>query len=354
LQAPCGSDVFSYSMRAKPSTRFHVSRGSFYGEDYGPGDTLGVLLFLPPLDKDEKQDLEDRKWHPGERYRQFTYSRPVAQRPPYANSELPPLPVLAGSELVYFKNGKCLGPAFQKLYLGKYYPAISTYMGGKVMVNLGPTFKYPPPETWHENTPIRPITDLEFTLPTQPAKPEEVETAAATSETTAPPAENEPAGGSAAATDKKEASPIVDQPAAEESTAEEPTTEEPTTEEPTTEESESKDPESKDPAATTAKEDQPAAEQPGAERTNGDPTPETSKTDSEPLPTRNDIPSVVEDSQDFVMESVEKNPADQLPTSETEAPKPEATVANAQHSATPPVSQMEAATIASEKDTPAA
>ncbi|KAJ2611442.1 transcription factor, contains a PHD finger motif [Coemansia sp. RSA 1365] len=165
LHAPCGYDVFSYSVRAKPNTRFHAAIGSPYGEEYGPGDTLGVLIYLPQLDKDEKQDLIDRKWKPEEDYLQFTYSRPDSQRPVYADSELPPLPVLANSELVYFKNGKCLGPAFQKLYLGKYYPAISSYMGGKVKVNLGPDFKYPPPSVWHDNTPIRPVTDLEFTEP---------------------------------------------------------------------------------------------------------------------------------------------------------------------------------------------
>ncbi|KAJ2157762.1 transcription factor, contains a PHD finger motif [Coemansia sp. RSA 552] len=173
LQAPCGFDVFSYSVRAKPATRFHAAIGSPYGEDYGPGDTLGMLIYLPTLDSDEKQDLADRKWRPGERYRQFTYSRPDSQRPSYADSELPPLPVLANSELVYFKNGKCLGPAFQQLYLGKYYPAISSYMGGKVRVNLGPDFKYPPPAVWHNDMPIRPISDLEFTLPE--VKPEEAE-----------------------------------------------------------------------------------------------------------------------------------------------------------------------------------
>ncbi|KAJ2492577.1 transcription factor, contains a PHD finger motif [Coemansia sp. RSA 2050] len=165
LQAPCGFDVFSYSVRAKPSTRFHAAIGSPYGEEYAPGDTLGVLIYLPALDDDETQDLADRKWQPGERYRQFTYSRPETQRPYNADTELPPLPVLAGSELVYFKNGKCLGPAFQKLYLGKYYPAISSYMGGKAKVNLGPTFKYPPPSTWHKDMAVRPISDLEFTLP---------------------------------------------------------------------------------------------------------------------------------------------------------------------------------------------
>ncbi|KAJ1941005.1 transcription factor, contains a PHD finger motif [Linderina macrospora] len=164
LQAPCGFDVFSYSVRAKPSTRFHAAIGSPYGEEYAPGDTLGVLIYLPQLDRDERQDLDDRKWKLGERYRQWAYSRPEWQRP-RGDMDLPPLPVLNGSELVYFKNGQCLGPAFQKLYLGKYYPAISSYMGGKVKVNMGPTFKFPPPATWHRDTPIRPITDLEYTLP---------------------------------------------------------------------------------------------------------------------------------------------------------------------------------------------
>ncbi|KAJ2384272.1 transcription factor, contains a PHD finger motif, partial [Coemansia sp. RSA 2603] len=66
LNATCGYDVFSYSVRAKPSTRFHAAIGSPYGEEYGPGDTLGLLIYLPTLDDDEKQDLADRKWHPGE------------------------------------------------------------------------------------------------------------------------------------------------------------------------------------------------------------------------------------------------------------------------------------------------
>ncbi|KAJ2769141.1 transcription factor, contains a PHD finger motif [Coemansia nantahalensis] len=168
LQANCGYDVFSYSYRAKPCTRFHAAIGSPYGEDYGPGDTIGMLIYLPELDSDELLDLADRKWRPSERYRQFTYTRPESQRPMYADG-IPPLPVLAGSELVYFKNGKCLGPAFQKLYLGKYHPAISSYMGGKVRVNFGPDFAFPPPATWTDGTPIRPVSDLEVAAPKPPA-----------------------------------------------------------------------------------------------------------------------------------------------------------------------------------------
>ncbi|KAJ2767677.1 transcription factor, contains a PHD finger motif, partial [Coemansia nantahalensis] len=151
-----------------PCTRFHAAIGSPYGEDYGPGDTIGMLIYLPELDSDELLDLADRKWRPSERYRQFTYTRPESQRPMYADG-IPPLPVLAGSELVYFKNGKCLGPAFQKLYLGKYHPAISSYMGGKVRVNFGPDFAFPPPATWTDGTPIRPVSDLEVAAPKPPA-----------------------------------------------------------------------------------------------------------------------------------------------------------------------------------------
>ncbi|KAJ2719198.1 transcription factor, contains a PHD finger motif [Coemansia sp. Benny D115] len=216
LHAPCGYDVFSYSVRAKPPTRFHVAIGSPYGEEYGPGDTLGVLIYLPPLDSDEKQDLADRKWHPGERYRQFTYSRPESQRPFHADRELPPLPVLTGSELVYFKNGKCLGPAFQKLYLGKYYPAISSYMGGKVKVNLGPTFKYPPPATWQDNTPIRAITELEYTLSQDAAPSAENNTADSAA------ADNVAAASKAAADDTLASPQTAPAPAAEPGTKEEP------------------------------------------------------------------------------------------------------------------------------------
>ncbi|KAJ2659062.1 transcription factor, contains a PHD finger motif [Coemansia sp. RSA 1200] len=341
LQAPCGCDVFSYSMRAKPSTRFHAARGSFYGEDYEPGDTLGVLIYLPPLDADERQDLNDRKWHPAERYRQFTYSRPAAQRPPYANSELPPLPVLAGSELVYFKNGKCLGPAFQKLYLGKYYPAISAYMGGKVKVNLGPNFKYPPPATWHENTPIRPITDLEFTLPpptdsdanAQPAASESVASSApvadsqlAPSDALPQPSEQRPGAG----TTNGSATPRGAEEAVTES---------------------AKEVNASEPAKETGS-SEPAKEIAASETVKSDEAPHPVEASQPPMDNDDDG-----NAQDVVMESVETSslPTHQTPPAlvpeETLPSNPDGAAAvSSLHSATPPVSQMEATKITAEKD----
>jgi Set1/Ash2 histone methyltransferase complex subunit ASH2 len=52
LQAPCGFDKFSYSWRSKKGTVFHHSRGKHYSDEgFATGDTLGVLLHLPPTSK---------------------------------------------------------------------------------------------------------------------------------------------------------------------------------------------------------------------------------------------------------------------------------------------------------------
>ncbi|OLY85177.1 Set1/Ash2 histone methyltransferase complex subunit ASH2 [Smittium mucronatum] len=167
LQAPCGYDHFSYSMRISPPTRFHGSVGHMYGESLQEGDTLGCLIHLPDkLDPDMESDLEARLWDARYAYKTFDYKQPKNIKPPLlegnengGNSEItsleqlniPPLHVIKDSELVYFKNGKCLGVAFSGLFLGKYYPAISSYMGGKARVIFGSPndlFKYPPPQKW--------------------------------------------------------------------------------------------------------------------------------------------------------------------------------------------------------------
>lgn len=93
------------------------------------------------------------------------------------------LPRLKGSSLIFYKNGVCQGVAFRDLYnylplpeqslnskkskaksqnarhddgsLG-YYAAVSMYGGGKITLNLGPEFKYPPPAnieaSFHQDT----------------------------------------------------------------------------------------------------------------------------------------------------------------------------------------------------------
>lgn len=51
---------------------------------------------------------------------------------------------LAGSKIIFFKNGHCEGVAFQDVYDGSYYPSLSLHKNATVSVNFGPNFKYQP------------------------------------------------------------------------------------------------------------------------------------------------------------------------------------------------------------------
>jgi len=51
---------------------------------------------------------------------------------------------LAGSKIVYYKNGVNQGNAFVDINKGAYYPGISIYKSATVSVNFGPNFKCPP------------------------------------------------------------------------------------------------------------------------------------------------------------------------------------------------------------------
>ncbi|PVU85478.1 hypothetical protein BB559_007004 [Furculomyces boomerangus] len=192
LQAPCGFDHYSYSMRMYPPTKFHGSVGHMYGEALEVGDTLGVLIQLPEsLDQESQEDINGRRWDPLTIYKAFGYSQPKDVMPPSiedSNMEgyegpgmIPPVPIVQESEIAYFKNGKSMGKAFRGLYLGKYYPAISSYMGGKVKVNFGRNkggedmgFEYKPPEMWGERK-VHAMGELEVGEPEQKQEEKDVE-----------------------------------------------------------------------------------------------------------------------------------------------------------------------------------
>ncbi|RKP24377.1 hypothetical protein SYNPS1DRAFT_29854 [Syncephalis pseudoplumigaleata] len=178
LQGPCGMDHFSYGYRARPGTVFHQSMGRMMDEHgyAGSGDVLGVLLYIPPLNEAEKADLERRRWTFGAGYEHFRYPLPKSA---YLSDEgttaaattatttasavgKTVMPRVRGSELRYYVNGVLAGVAFTDIFLGRYYPAISCYMKGKVSVNFGPDFEYPPPTEALPNG-IRPraISELE-------------------------------------------------------------------------------------------------------------------------------------------------------------------------------------------------
>ncbi|KAJ1505394.1 Set1/Ash2 histone methyltransferase complex subunit ASH2 [Coelomomyces lativittatus] len=136
LQAPCGFDCFSYGYRACPGTLFHESRkqptNESLQEGYGAGDTLGVLISLPPLTDSLRQQLAARRWSPksSSRYEKIMIPSPMEKVP--------------GSFIQFFKQGEPLGEAFERLNLGMYFPSFSLYHTAKIKANFGPSWKFPP------------------------------------------------------------------------------------------------------------------------------------------------------------------------------------------------------------------
>lgn len=185
-QAPLGFDGFGYSFRACPPTIFHRARPYDIDVAAGEGDVIGVLLHLPPLSEQEQKEVDRRLWDRKFVYAQFSYEhnqklpsvsrrvdvpcgkdgRHMAPPTPFPslgdfaltdpNRKFNQMPLLSGSQLVFFVNGKQAGAPFSNLILGKHYPAISLFNNAKVKFNFGPDFVYPPPALWTPRDPPHP------------------------------------------------------------------------------------------------------------------------------------------------------------------------------------------------------
>lgn len=242
LNAPVGMDAYSYGLRDKTGHKVTISQPEPYGEAFGTGDVIGVLVDLPPRPENNDLDPEDpmtiiRKRIPI-RYKGQTFyesleyvpSREMtilideatearlpqkkqmkqkAAAPGMKHRPLPSengpamrkLPVLRGSSVYFFKNGKPMSnePAFKDLYdflplkqhppapektnkkkqkawdpmrdrenhnddgtLG-YYPVVSCYGGAVARLNSGPDLFYPPDLTLFEHSDdptVRKLTDF--------------------------------------------------------------------------------------------------------------------------------------------------------------------------------------------------
>lgn len=172
LQAPLGYDKFSYSWRSKKGTRFHQSIGKHYSSGYGQGDTLGFFIELPdgtetarslpdtykdkvaagssttwttqvgsselkcPLNSGFRRSLSSRATCTSRR--RTTWTKQRRRWKPRAPAGWEPL-LHAGPDgpgfcsrlrlfqMIFYKNGVSQGVAFENLFEGIYYPAISLY-----------------------------------------------------------------------------------------------------------------------------------------------------------------------------------------------------------------------------------
>lgn len=139
LQAPVGYDKFSYSWRSRKGTIFHSSIGKTYAKPgYDAGDVLGCYIYLPEISN--KQLFDSNKQMTLVKFKNHLYY----EEKDNFNEEEKRLTPLKGSRIEFFKNGVSCGVAFNDVYEGLYFPAISLYKNSSVSINFGPDFKYQP------------------------------------------------------------------------------------------------------------------------------------------------------------------------------------------------------------------
>ncbi|XP_013983623.1 LOW QUALITY PROTEIN: set1/Ash2 histone methyltransferase complex subunit ASH2 [Salmo salar] len=140
LQAPLGYDKFSYSWRSKKGTRFHQSVGKHYSSGYGQGDTLGFFVELPDGTETAKALPDTYKDKALIKFKSYLYF----EEKDYVDKAEKSLKTVTPSRMLFYKNGVNQGQAYENLFEGLYFPAISLYRGCTVSVNFGPHFKHPP------------------------------------------------------------------------------------------------------------------------------------------------------------------------------------------------------------------
>ena len=120
---------------------FHRARGQPYGEVFGAGDLIGMLIKTTDVIEKSVFQLDLPKTVPKKKKRACKRAAPIISAKMHEPEEVE---VMIGSEIEFFKNGKSQGVAFvNSVPPGTYYPAVSLYMGAKCTLNFGPTFTYP-------------------------------------------------------------------------------------------------------------------------------------------------------------------------------------------------------------------
>lgn len=148
-EGPVGFDEHSYAIRDKDGATVHAGRPRPYAHQFGPGSVIGV--FLETADQSGLDTVCDES------------------KRAHIESEFPPLKfgnylvkqeILAHGRISFAIDGMDFGLAFENIYHGKYYPAISLFNGGRAVLNIGPRFLHAP----HDPS-YRPVCDIAANTP---------------------------------------------------------------------------------------------------------------------------------------------------------------------------------------------
>ncbi|EGT41366.1 hypothetical protein CAEBREN_04175 [Caenorhabditis brenneri] len=146
LQAPVGYNKFSYGWRSKCGTKFHEAKGKkYHAGGFKKGDVLGCLIHLPvdkktlvPPNQSSESYLPPH--HKNSLLINYKSNNFFEVHEEYAQiaKNLREAP---GSYIEFFHNGKSCGKAYENIYEGYYFPAVSIFHGATVTYNFGPKLK---------------------------------------------------------------------------------------------------------------------------------------------------------------------------------------------------------------------
>lgn len=131
-QASVGYDEYGYAIRNTDGSSVHCGRNKPYASRIEPGSVIGVLLDVsspidPPPFAEHLRETKESEYPP------FKFGQYHVRQD-----------ILEHGTISFSVNGKDYGVAFENIYHAKYYPAVSAYGGARMILNLGPEFKYPP------------------------------------------------------------------------------------------------------------------------------------------------------------------------------------------------------------------
>ncbi|XP_022655174.1 set1/Ash2 histone methyltransferase complex subunit ASH2-like isoform X2 [Varroa jacobsoni] len=158
LQAPLGYDKFGFSWRSRKGTKFHQSIGKHFSDTgYGRGDVIGCLIQLPgPTHPNDLVKLPTTlKDRPLVKFKQYLYYE-EADKPQQAAKTLEPV---KDAKVMFFRNGRLEGVAYEDIFGGIYYPAVSIYKNATIRMNFGPRFRHSPRGLQASSAKYRPMSD---------------------------------------------------------------------------------------------------------------------------------------------------------------------------------------------------
>ncbi len=135
LQAPIGYDAYGYGYRDVGGSKVHKSFLDEYGESYGPGDVIGMLIHF----------VDD---HGNNNNCNVKINNGVNTSPNVLKSNQDKTCKHNTSHIRFFKNNIDQGIAFFDISRESlYFPTVSLYYNAYVKFNPGPNFKFPPQQT---------------------------------------------------------------------------------------------------------------------------------------------------------------------------------------------------------------